>query len=162
VSVAREADWAGVAAMLGRDGRLEQIYRCAVEAYPRECCGMVMSSGAVRPCDNAQDALHAADPEGFQRTSLCGYTFAMDDQLFLARSFEGEDAVRVVYHSHPDGSVGFSAADRSGALAEGCPLYPELAYLVVGCRDGKDCGARLYAFIEGAYREAWAWKACGE
>ena len=113
---------------------LSCVYRHALEEYPLECCGMILASGAVRVCRNAQDDLHACDPESFPRTARDGYTFSIDDQLFLAESMAGPDPVRVVYHSHPDGDARLSRTDHDLAMPDHQPLYPYLKYLVIACR----------------------------
>jgi proteasome lid subunit RPN8/RPN11 len=133
-------------------GALRKVYRHAREAYPSECCGMILASGTVRRCHNAQDEYHAADPDSFPQTARNGYCFSVDDQLFLARSQEGADPVRIVYHSHPDVGAYFSRADRDAAMCGDGPAYPGLLYLVIDCRRNKIGGAALYGFRDGAYR----------
>jgi len=113
---------------------------------------MIFLSGRVRACENAQDKLHEQDPASFPRTGRNAYCFGVDDQLLLARSFDSDDPAAIVYHSHPDGGVEFSAADRRGAMSDGRPLYESLAYLVIGCDENGVTGAALYAFADGDYR----------
>lgn len=132
---------------------LRRVYRHTRKEYPFECCGMILASGAVLPCRNAQDEFHAADPDGFPRTSRNGYCFSIPDQLFLAESLHGCDPVRIVYHSHPDVGAYFSRADHAAAVCGESAAYPELLYLVIDVqRDGVH-GARCFAFHNGAFRE---------
>ncbi|HKQ47053.1 MAG TPA: Mov34/MPN/PAD-1 family protein [Phycisphaerae bacterium] len=137
--------------------RLEAIYRQAEATYPRECCGMILASGALRPCENAQDKLHRLDPNEFPRTALNGYCFEVEDQLFLCRSLESKDPVRIVYHSHPNAPPDFSETDRRGAEHGGGATYPELGFLVVQIGSDHVRAARCYAFIEGCFRERASW-----
>lgn len=131
---------------------LEQVFRHALAEFPGECCGMIFRSGRVLACRNAQDDYHAEDPDAFPRTSADGWCFAPEDQFRLARSFDSDDPVTVVYHSHPNGDARFSAADRRGAAVDSGPIYPDLAYLVVACTPDGVTAARLYAFRSGDYR----------
>lgn len=124
--------------------RLDVIYRHALDTYPRECCGMILASGIVRRCENAQDKLHRLDPNDFPRTSLNAYCFDVEDQLFLCRSFESNDPVRIVYHSHPDAPPEFSDTDRKGASMDGAALYPGLGFLIVQCSKTRAGPARLF------------------
>lgn len=105
-----------------------EVFGHAVEAYPRECCGMIMDSGRVRRCANAIDRLHASDPESFPRSSANGYAFDFDDLRFLVESLVSADPVRIIYHSHPNHDAAFSAADREAAMPDGIAIYPDLAH----------------------------------
>jgi [CysO sulfur-carrier protein]-S-L-cysteine hydrolase len=136
---------------------LRRVYQHAGEEYSSECCGMILASGAVRTCQNAQDEFHAADPDGFPRTSEDGYCFSIPDQLFLADSLHGRDPVRIVYHSHPDVGAYFSRADHVAAVCGEMAVYPELLHLVIDVqRDGVH-GARCFAFRNGSFREIARW-----
>ena len=133
---------------------LWEVFRHAHTAYPEECCGMILDAG-VRPCRNAQDDLHRADPIAFPRTAIEGFCFDAGDQLFLLESLETMEPVRVVYHSHPGGTADLSAADRAGLLWEEGPVFPTLFHLVVDCRPDHGSEARLhqYSFGVGEFRE---------
>jgi [CysO sulfur-carrier protein]-S-L-cysteine hydrolase len=138
--------------------RLKSIREHAMSEYPAECCGMIQASGRVRRCKNAQDQLHQLDPIGFPRTSQTAYCFDAEDQLFLARSHETNDPVRILYHSHPDAPPEFSEADRRGATVNRSPLYPGLGYLVVECRRNIAGSARLYIYVDGGFQCAQTWE----
>ena len=125
---------------------LAEIYQHAEQEYPRECCGMILADGTVRPCVNAQDSMQAIDSVTFDRNARRAFTFDAADQLFLARSFESSRPVRVIYHSHPTGGVHFSRYDRAGASIDGRPIYPELLHIVVDCTGGVAREAVLYRF----------------
>lgn len=119
---------------------------------------MVLASGAVRRCDNAQDKLHLLDPVGYPQTSAHAYCFDADDQLFLAQSFEGGDRVRIVYHSHPDAPPELSETDRRGARFNSTEIYPGLAFLVVRS-SAKGVGpAKLFTYSNDDYVEIAAWR----
>ncbi len=118
---------------------------------------MVLASGAVRVCDNAQDKLHLLDPVGCPRTSKNAYCFDVDDQLFLARSFENGEPVRIVYHSHPDAPPVFSETDRRGAKFDTMEIYPGLAFLVVSSSATGAGPAKLFGYSDGDYVEIISW-----
>ena len=128
------------------------MFRHAVRCYPEECCGLV-THDRVRPSENHQDALHAADPAAFPRTARNGFHLAPEDQLFLARSFDTDDPVRVIYHSHVDAEAYFSEADREGATFGGDPLYAEVVHLVVAVNEREVTDARAFAFREDGFAE---------
>ncbi len=118
---------------------------------------MVLASGIVRPCDNAQDKLHQLDPQSFPRTSTNAFCFDVEDQLFLARSFEGDDPARIVYHSHPNAAPDFSETDRRGTICDGEAIYPEVGYLIVQSRIDCIGPAKLYIYTQGEYQEVANW-----
>jgi adenylyltransferase/sulfurtransferase len=131
---------------------LDAIRAHAAAAYPDECCGLVFDDGVHR-CTNVQDALHAADPDGFPRTARRAFRLADAEQLLLARSFDGPRPARVLYHSHVDADAYLSAADVAGATLDGRPLYPELLHLVVAVRDGVPGDAVLFVLDGDGPRE---------
>ncbi|MFQ5430235.1 MAG: Mov34/MPN/PAD-1 family protein [Phycisphaerae bacterium] len=128
-----------------RDGRLREVYAHARDAYPAECCGMILRSG-VRYCENAQAALQRLEPERHEKAAARAFQFDAADAIFLAESFDSDDPALVVYHSHTTGAAVFSRADRSGALLLGKPTYPNLCHLVIDCRSDRVAGARLFRF----------------
>jgi drug/metabolite transporter (DMT)-like permease/proteasome lid subunit RPN8/RPN11 len=125
---------------------LAEIYRHADATYPAEACGFVRASG-VKPCENVIDAL----PAEFGRVSSNGYAFGPTDLRELARSFDGEDPVRIIYHSHPDAGAYFSAEDHRYAVVDGMPVYP-VRHLVVDVSGDGVRGARLFDFDPGEGR----------
>lgn len=138
-----------------------EVFRHAVEEYPRECCGMILDSGALRKCENAIDRLHASDPESFPRSSANGYAFDFDDLRFIVESLASADPVRIVYHSHPDQDADFSTADREAAMPDGIAIYPQLAHLVIAVNGEAVSEAKLFAYVDGDYREVFQCPAVG-
>ena len=131
---------------------LAQIYRLAEAAFPRECCGFILAGG-IRPAVNVIDRLHAADPASFERSAETGYALGPRDAIFLETSFDTDDPVLVLYHSHPNGRAYFSDEDTSRALFNGRPVYPGLLQLVVGVNEDGAQEAGLFRFEDGAFRE---------
>ena len=57
----------------------EEIAQHAQETFPEECCGVVLTDGAVdrvHRLKNIQNQLHALDPQTYPRTAAIAY--AMD------------------------------------------------------------------------------------
>lgn len=119
---------------------LEAIRRHALEDYPRESCGVVLTRGGLRRlvrCRNVQDELHAKDPQRHPRDARTAYFIDPQDLLLIGR-LEGEGfAVAVIYHSHVEAGAYFSPTDKQQALIGGEALYPEAIYLVTSVVDGR-------------------------
>jgi proteasome lid subunit RPN8/RPN11 len=128
---------------------LRAVLAHAAVEYPRECCGLLLGPRGgpldeVRPCGNAQDRAHAADPATFPRDARAAFSLAPEDVLALAASLEGPRPARILYHSHVDAPARFSAEDERLALLGGvAPAWP-LLHLVVEVRDHRPRGATLY------------------
>jgi [CysO sulfur-carrier protein]-S-L-cysteine hydrolase len=122
---------------------LDAIYRQARAEFPRECCGYLRGRGSLArhyPCKNRQDQLHALDPSTHPRTAENGYNIGGRELLELVRSFEGDDPVTVIYHSHPRVGAYFSEEDTRAALAAGYPVD----YLVIDVQEDTVRGAVLF------------------
>jgi proteasome lid subunit RPN8/RPN11 len=112
----------------------------AIEEYPYESCGVIVTRGAERRlvrCRNAQNDLHAKDPVRHPRDARTAYYIDPPDLLRIGR-LEGEGfAVTVIYHSHVDAGAYFSDTDKRQALIGGEPAYPGAAYLVTSVARGR-------------------------
>lgn len=131
-------------------GLLDALARHAEADWPRECCGLLVAEGgALRavPCENVADAWHARDPQTFPRTARDGYL--IDARVLIRHG----DALRAVYHSHPNGSTALSDEDRRVAAPDGEPLWPGVAQVVVGVRDGSTIGAAVWRWDAGVWTE---------
>jgi [CysO sulfur-carrier protein]-S-L-cysteine hydrolase len=113
-----------------------RIFAEARRAFPAECCGFLTGPkdgtavSAIHPCDNAQG--RGQHPSAADRSAETAYVIAGDDLLALARSLDGPEPARLIYHSHPNGRAYFSATDREVATSPwGGPAYP-CQQLVVG------------------------------
>ncbi len=126
---------------------LAEIRRHAVEDYPREACGVVLTRAGLRRllrCRNIQDQLHAKDPVRHPRDARTGYFIDPQDLLLIGQLESQGFAVAVIYHSHADaqgrgGGTGayFSPTDRQQALLGGEPMYPKAVYAVVSVVAGQ-------------------------
>jgi proteasome lid subunit RPN8/RPN11 len=101
--------------------QLAEVFAHAREAFPAECCGYLTDARAVR-CAN----LAASEPLVAGRTDETAFAIGGAELLAFARSFDGAEPARVLYHSHTNGHAYFSAMDR--AHAGGYPVK----HLVIG------------------------------
>jgi [CysO sulfur-carrier protein]-S-L-cysteine hydrolase len=117
-----------------------EISRHAQEAFPEECCGVVLSNGIsdqVHALRNIQNQLHAIDPQTYPRTATIAY--AMDPQELneVVREAESKGAkLMAFYHSHPNHEAYFSAEDKAFASPFGEPTFPETAQIVISVYGG--------------------------
>jgi [CysO sulfur-carrier protein]-S-L-cysteine hydrolase len=119
----------------------------AVEAYPYECCGLVIrreNRQEVVRATNIQQTRHAEDPERFPRTAETGYTMGPDVLPILVSHDRGNLIIEAVYHSHPEHDAYFSAEDRKQALVWHEPTYPDAGQIVVSLHDGQVKEAKAY------------------
>lgn len=119
---------------------LAAIERQAIAEYPRECCGVLLVRGRERrlfPCQNDQDALHAADPARHPRDARTAYHIADRDRLRMVGLEQEGYATAVIYHSHVNADAYFSPTDKRHALMQEEPMYPDTTYVVVSVVGGR-------------------------
>ena len=113
----------------------EEISRHAVEAFPEECCGVILNRAGkdeVRRLKNIQNQLHALDPEGYPRTAVIAYAMDPRELESILQEVQAAGAkLKAFYHSHPDHEAYFSQEDRAFATPFGEPTYPESAQMVI-------------------------------
>jgi adenylyltransferase/sulfurtransferase len=129
---------------------LAAMHAHAREAYPDECCGMIIERDRrveiVRE-SNIQNELHAQDPDQFPRTAATGYTMGPEAAPILIGSERGELRLLAIYHSHPEREAYFSQEDRRqalGALDE--PVYPQAGYIVMSVRNREVRATKLFVW----------------
>lgn len=121
----------------------------AIETYPDECCGVVVSHGdgtcSVMRIRNIQNEMHASDPENYPRTARTAYAGHPAD---LRDALEAADAegssLLAFYHSHPDHEAYFSDEDVAQATPFGEPSYPDALQLVVSVYDRAVKGMKAF------------------
>ncbi len=100
----------------------EAVESQAVEEYPHESCGVILKRSGERRllrCRNAQNELHARDPQRYPRDARTAYYIDPKDLLRIGDlEREGFD-VAVIYHSHIDAGAYFSETDRRQAVVGG-------------------------------------------
>jgi proteasome lid subunit RPN8/RPN11 len=125
--------------MIVAPAELESIRAQAAEEYPFESCGVVLSRGGERRllrCRNAQNELHARDPQRHPRDARTAYYIDPKDLLRIGDLERQGFAVAVIYHSHVDTGAYFSETDRRQALVGGEPAYPGAVYVVTSVIGG--------------------------
>jgi [CysO sulfur-carrier protein]-S-L-cysteine hydrolase len=118
--------------ILTRD-ELQSIRAQAIEEYPFESCGVILSRGDERRllrCRNAQNEQHARDPERYPRDARTAYYIDHKDLLRIGDLERQGFEVAIIYHSHIDAGAYFSETDRRQALVGGEPAYPSAVYVV--------------------------------
>ena len=122
----------------------------AVEAYPEECCGVILGSAAsdeVHRLVNIQNTLHATDPETFPRDARIAYTIDPKElEAILEAAARQGLAFKALYHSHPDHDAYFSAEDKACATPFGEPTYPDTAQIVISVMNGNVGRVAVYAW----------------
>jgi proteasome lid subunit RPN8/RPN11 len=128
---------------------MEVIRRRATEAFPEECCGLLV--GTLDPAKGYRNVSKARATQNAFEPSERYHRFTIDPKEFLAveRELEGSgEEVVGVYHSHPNAPAKPSEYDRRHA-------WPGYSYLVLEVRDGRVADARSWALREdrGAFEE---------
>jgi proteasome lid subunit RPN8/RPN11 len=111
----------------------EAIRAQAVEEYPFESCGVILTRGGERRllrCRNAQNELHGRDPVRHPRDARTAYYIDPKDLLRIGDLERQGFSVAVIYHSHVDAGAYFSETDRRQAVVAGEPSYPGAVYVV--------------------------------
>lgn len=96
------------------EGQIEQIRREAQEAYPSECCGVIVGRDEAdhRYVDHLVPVPNVAPQEQRRNRFLIDPLRLMD----VERSLEGSNlSVVGMYHSHPDHPARPSETDREAA-----------------------------------------------
>lgn len=129
----------------------ERIARHGEEAYPGECCGLLV--GTLRPGRDGEGDTYVvarAEPCRNLRAGEANDRFELDPQDFLRVDADAQrDGLEVigVYHSHPDHAPRPSRFDAAGA-------FPGFAYLIVAVRSGRAAGMRSWLLApDGAFVE---------
>ena len=129
---------------------LAAMHAHAREAYPEECCGMIIERDGreeIVLATNIQNDLHAQDPDQFPRTAATGYTMGPEAAPILIRSERGELRLLAIYHSHPQREAYFSQEDRKQAVgARNEPIYPQAGYIVMSVRDREVRATKVFVW----------------
>ncbi|CAN5666393.1 M67 family metallopeptidase [soil metagenome] len=102
-----------------------QIERAAIEAYPNECCGIILGVQCERSHERRASLVMPAD-NAFE-SSQRFHRFSISPKILMdAENLAGERGELVLgfYHSHPDHPANPSEFDREHA-------WPFYSYLIV-------------------------------
>lgn len=119
---------------------LARIKSAAEQAYPRECCGLLVGHGG-----GGDFTVTRIEPSANVETSGAPDRFEIDPglRIRLQRGLRGgPGAIIGHYHSHPDHAAEPSATDRAMAYE------PEMVWLITAVEGGKAGASR--AFVIGA------------
>lgn len=111
----------------------------AIDSFPEECCGVILSDGKteiVRRCQNIQNLLHRLDPGSYPRDATIA--FAIDPrelESIINQAEKSGSQIKAFYHSHPNHEAYFSEEDKAFATPFGEPTYPETAQIVISVYD---------------------------
>ena len=135
---------------------LLEVFQHARECYPEECCGLLLGSDWEAPvrivrCTNVQSTRVARGESSLDARRA----FWIDEQELLHALREADqrgERLVGIYHSHVDTAAYLSHTDLAGALgADGRPLYPGAAQLVVSVQESGVLGAALVAWDESSH-----------
>lgn len=113
----------------------EEMVRHAAEAYPEECCGVML--GGQR--DGVKSVTRAIPLENVFQGPRTGRYEVRTEDLLTATSAARESGLKLIgiYHSHPDHDAYFSELD----LRNSCPWY---SFVVLSLRRGEVDHARCF------------------
>ena len=133
----------------------DQIYAHAIEDFPDECCGAILTDGVrefVRRCANVQNERHAEDPATYPRDARTAYLMDPNDLIKIHREVETDGRqIKAFYHSHPNEDAYFSEKDKADATEPwGIPNYPDTTYVVISLINRQINVARAYSWDDAA------------
>ncbi len=105
----------------------------AAQAYPRECCGIIVrSSGRLQvvPTQNYSAARNA---------------FMLDPRALLKCRTQGLD-IFAFYHSHPDAPAEMSEGDRTNLIINGNPAWPGVEQWILSVCKAQIVDLRRYVW----------------
>lgn len=138
--------------------QVEAMRRHAREAYPEECCGLILGApraeekqGAgfrLLACRNVQNEMREKDPQAYPRTARRAFLIdPFELERILKEAREAGEVVRGIFHSHPDEDAYFSREDEAAALPfGGVPSFPEAEHVVISVREGVVQGQKVFSW----------------
>ena len=133
---------------------LEAVYRHGEEAFPNECCGLL-----VGMADGPDRVVHRVVRARNLNTDRARDRYDLDpaDRLRAEEAAQADGlAVVGFYHSHPDHDSYFSRTDleRSEEYQMGEPWLPAAySYLVASIRTGRGVEAKSFIVRDGTAEE---------
>ena len=128
---------------------LARLVALAEGSPTEEVCGLLVRVGgtiAPWPAHNV-----AAEP-------ATAFELAPRDLLAALRRLDVELGELVaVYHSHLAGGADLSARDLAGALADGAPVLPGVAHLVVALEQGRATGLKVHRWTGSGFEASEPW-----
>ena len=120
----------------------------AIEAYPLECCGVLVETG-----DGTIDLRPSPAPLNDHRH------FQVDPAVIVGTHQNGENILGF-YHSHPDAPPILSQADLASMLVNDAPAWPNTEWLVISVYKGQN--VEMVQYVWNPTIEAFEGKAVQE
>jgi proteasome lid subunit RPN8/RPN11 len=146
VSPREDAAWSP---LVGGDAAWRELVAVCERAYPDEACGWIVDGEHARVGAKASPGARMREAA---RGGRDAFAFSDDDLLALVAAMRSPAPPCALFHSHPDGDAGMSAADRA-ALA----LHP-LPHVVVALAGGRARAATMYAWRDGEHVVVARWR----
>ena len=117
-----------------------------VDYRPPACAEDKEETFALSPCKNVQNEMHEKDPEIYPRTARRAFLIdPFEFERIVRRAEEAGEAVRGIFHSHPDEDAYFSQEDVDAAVPFGdIPAFPDAEHVVMSVREGVVLGQKVY------------------
>ncbi|MDX1650406.1 MAG: Mov34/MPN/PAD-1 family protein [Myxococcota bacterium] len=128
---------------------LNELRSHALEAWPEECCGLLVGSApgrfeAAHRCRNDMTRLHRQDPAAWPRDGTKAFHMNEIDYLRVRDQAEAAGGrVTGVYHSHVDAPAYFSELDQEYVRQPLFP-FPDARHLVLSVVEGRVREAALF------------------
>lgn len=136
---------------------LEELERHAVEAYPEECCGLIIGDEVTRyrrayRCGNEMTARHQRDPVAYPRDGRAAYYMNEQDYMRALKEAraDGRD-VTAVYHSHVGAGAYLSEMDLEYAQSELFP-FPQADQIVLAVYERIVQASAVFCRIEAGFQ----------
>ena len=135
--------------------QMERMYAHARDAYPDECCWVILGPPSsdpghdklrLHPLCNVQNEFHERDPESYPRTARRAYLIEpFEFERILREAREKGEVLRGIFHSHPDEDAYFSQEDKDAAVPFGdVPSFPDAEHVVMSVRSGEVRGYKVF------------------
>jgi proteasome lid subunit RPN8/RPN11 len=118
--------------------QLKQMRRHAEEAYPAECCGVLLGTRN----SNNREVVEVVACGNMAMTPRTRYEIDVRELVRVQRDGRGRELEIVgIYHSHPEHEAKWSATDLRDAEWAGC------SHLIVEVREGKAQAERSFELV---------------
>lgn len=136
---------------------LAEIEAVLAKAYPHEGCGIIVETPTGDPkvlvSTNLTEHMRDVDPDYYTRGAEEGYVL---DTRLIVQAERRDEALRVIFHSHPDVGAYFSEEDHRKAVVDWGdgpePAYPGVDYLVTAVNRGVVAEHVLFRYDEAQRR----------
>lgn len=140
---------------------LEEAFAHAVEAYPREACG-VLARALVTDAPEAASRSAGVEARRWPHAVAAGDRFSLErfEDVAELEALCAAGREVCVYHSHPDGRAEWSRADAEIWTTPLGPSWP-VGHVVIAVGAGGVTAAAglVWSAAAGRFVERWRWEA---